>query len=87
MDADIREFARGDDVAYEGWVQQHGGYVLVQRKSDDFMLHESSCGHLELTPEFALTSRPRRWANSREPLIDWAKQATGDRPSLCQSCM
>ena len=87
MDAEVREFARGDDAAYEDWVRQHGGYVLVQRKGDDFMLHEASCGHLDLTAGFALTTRPRRWAKHREPLMGWATQATGDRPSLCQSCM
>src|SRR3954454_19691801 len=70
MDAEIREFARGDDAAYEDWVPQHGGYVLVQRKSDDFMPHEASCGHLDLTPGFALPRRPptlgEGWGVSRD---------------------
>jgi hypothetical protein len=56
MDAEIREFARGDDAAYEDWVLQHGGYVLVQRKDGEFMLHESSCAHLDLTAGFTPSS-------------------------------
>jgi hypothetical protein len=87
MDARIREFAAGDDIAYEDWVRQHGGYVLVERKRDDFMLHESSCAHLQLTTGFTLTSRPRRWSRTRQPLLDWTKQVGGDRPALCRSCM
>ncbi len=87
MAPEIREFGLGDDAAYQDWVRQHGGYVLVQRQVDDFMLHESSCGHLVLTPAFTLTTRPRRWAETREPLIQWTQQATQHGPSLCQSCM
>jgi hypothetical protein len=87
MDDEIEEFARGDDAAYEDWVRRHGGYVLVERK-DSFMLHESTCSHLGLTPgKFTLTMRPRRCAKTRQPLVAFAHARTGDRPLLCQSCM
>lgn len=86
-DTEIRAFTQGDDAAYEDHIRQHGGYVLVERKAD-FMLHEASCGHLDLTPgKFTLTARPRRWAKTRQPLIDWATQRTGSRPAFCQSCL
>jgi hypothetical protein len=68
-------------------VRQHGGYVLVQRKPDDFMLHESSCGHLELTAGFTLSTRPRRWSKTQAPLIAWAEGAVERGPSRCASCM
>jgi hypothetical protein len=87
MDDAIQTFGRGDDAAYEQWVQQHAGYVLVERK-DGFMLHEATCGHLDLTPgEFTLTSRPRRCAETRQALTDFTQRRTGRRPHLCQSCM
>jgi hypothetical protein len=87
MPPEVREFRRGDDAAYEDWMRQHGGYVLVERSGGDFMLHQSACGHLELSPRFTLTTRPRRWAKTRQPLVDRAKQQSGHDPELCQSCM
>ena len=44
----ITTFGRGDDAEYETCVGA-GGYVLVERKLNDFMLHESECTHLRLT--------------------------------------
>jgi hypothetical protein len=86
----IRTFAQGDDAAYEEWVGQHGGYVLTQRSSrgGEFMLHDSDCLHLELTSgSFRLTARPRRWAKTRQPLVEWATEHNGSKPLLCQTCM
>jgi hypothetical protein len=43
----IQTFVRGDDDdLYE---TSKDGYVLVERKPNDFMLHESDCSHLQLT--------------------------------------
>ncbi len=86
----IRTFARGDDDAYGDWVRRHGGYVLTARSGPtvEYMLHDAECGHLELTPgRWSLTTRPRRCAPSRQPLIEWTKQQTGAPPLLCQNCM
>jgi hypothetical protein len=83
----IRTFARGDDAAYQAWIDDHGGYVLSQR-SDGFMLHQASCSHLGLTPgQWSLTTRPRRWAQTRQLLIQWTEDQAGRKPLLCQSCM
>ena len=87
MGAEIREFARGDEEAFEDWVARHGGYVIAQRK-DGFMLHEASCGHLGLIPgKFSLTTRPRRWSQTEKPLVDWTEKNTGKAPLRCRSCM
>ncbi len=90
LESSIRAFAHGDDADYLACVEQHGGYVLTQRsrRSDGFMLHEAHCSHLGLTPgAWTLTTRPRRWARSREALVEWTNQQTGTPPVLCQSCM
>ncbi len=86
----ICTFARGDDDAYEDWVRRYGGYVLTARggPAAEYMLHNANCGHLELAAgRWALTARPRRCAESRQPLVEWAKQETAAPPLLCQSCM
>ncbi len=84
---DIKQFARGDETAYQDWVDKHHGYVLAQR-SDGFMLHEASCNHLGLVPgKFALTNRGRRWAESPELLVRWTEQTTGTPPLRCRHCM
>jgi len=81
MENEIREFARGDDSAYEDWVGRHGGYVLAQRK-DGFMLHEASCGHLDLIPgKFSLTARARRWSTNQKPLVESDREAHGEHPA------
>jgi len=68
-------------------VGRHGGYVLAQRK-DGFMLHEASCGHLDLIPgKFSLTARARRWSTNQKPLVEWTEKHTGNTPLRCQSCM
>jgi len=80
-------FSKGDDAAYEEWVQGNVGYVLVER-SGSFMLHQSRCGHLDLTPgQFTLTTNPRRCARTRKPLMDFAEHTAGESPALCQNCM
>ena len=87
MEARIDAFGRGDDPAYEEWVRRNVGYVLVER-DDGFMLHQPSCGHLDLTPgEFTLTTKPRRCSRTRQALIDFAQEQSGEGPALCQSCM
>src|SRR4051812_23488028 len=76
LEPPIRTFARGDDAAYQRWVDDHGGYVLVKRP-DGFMLHQARCSHLDLTPgRWTLTARPRRWAKGRQPLVQWAQKET-----------
>jgi hypothetical protein len=87
MPSEIQMFSKGDDAAYEEWVRRNVGYVLVER-SGGFMLHQSRCGHLDLTPgQFTLTTNPRRCARSRKALTDFAEQRAGESPALCQSCM
>lgn len=84
---DMRTF-HDDDEGYEAWVGQHGGYVLIDRGKNGFMLHISECSHLgRETIAIRLTERPRRWAAKRQTLIDWAVSETGERPKYCSSCM
>jgi len=88
MADEIREFGRGDDDAYEEWVRQHRGYVLVKRGPDDYMLHHAECTHLDLTTgQFSLTQRPRRVSERARTLFDWAQEETGKKPARCSSCM
>jgi len=83
----IEAFIRGDDAAYERCVRG-GGYVLVERKVGDFMLHESDSTHLQLTPgRWQLTDRPRRWHRQSRVLADWAVAQTGTNPRPCTDCM
>ncbi len=86
----IQTFGKGDDTAYEAWVQKHGGYVLTERspKEEGYMLHTADCTHLGLTTgRWSLTGRPRRCSTMRRPLVDWAERESGTKPVLCQSCM
>jgi hypothetical protein len=83
----IQTFVRGDDEVYEDCVRK-GGYVLVERRPGEFMLHESACGHLELTPgRWTLTNRPRRWHRQSRVLDEWAASQTGIKPRRCSTCM
>jgi hypothetical protein len=84
---EIRVF-HNDDAGYEAWVERYGGYVLTERPSGGYMLHESECSHLGRGRDMTLvlTKRSRHWAKARRPLSEWA-QAHGDRPQLCQSCL
>ena len=83
----MQTFVRGDDVVYESCVRR-GGYVLVERKAGDFMLHESECTHLQLTPgRWKLTDRPRRWHRQSRVLAEWTVAQTGTQPRRCADCM
>lgn len=83
----IQTFVRGDDAAYESCVRK-GGHVLVERKPFEFMLHETDCSHLQLTPgRWQLTERPRRWHQQSRVLAEWAVAHTGTKPRRCATCM
>jgi hypothetical protein len=87
MSNPIQAFGLGEDDDYNEWARRNVGYVLVERP-EGYMLHLSRCGHLDLTPgSFTLTSKPRRCARTRQALVEFAEQQTGESPALCQSCM
>ena len=83
----IRVF-RHEDIAYEDWIARHGGYVLVQRHPQEYMLHLSDCSHLGREhDDIMLTEKPRRWAREGATLIKWTQEEIGSGPLRCQSCM
>ena len=85
--AGIETFVRGDDAGYEDCVRK-GGYVLLERRPGDLMLHEADCTHLQLTPgRWKLTDRPRRWHRQSRVLAEWALAKTGIKPRRCADCM
>jgi hypothetical protein len=82
----IRIFDRGEVASYEEWVRKHGGYVLTQR-TDGFMLHHAECSIFGLIPGTFDIAKPRRWASTRGPLVEWTEDRTGNTPLLCRRCM
>ncbi len=62
---------------------------MLQERSqpiDRFMLHHAYCAHLRLTRgEWSLTTRPRRWAAEREPLVAFGLERTGREQSHVQA--
>jgi hypothetical protein len=77
-----------DDVGYEDWTNRHGGYVLIQRKKSEYMLHLADCSHLgRESDNISLTEKPRRWAKKTSHLVEWANEKAGADPLRCTSCM
>jgi hypothetical protein len=77
-----------NDAGYEAWVARRGGYVLTVRGAGSYMVHISECGHLGRdTVALRLTEKPRRWAQKRQTLIDWAVAEAGVGPAFCGTCM
>jgi hypothetical protein len=79
---------RDDDALYEEWTARQGGYVLVERSPDEYMLHIADCMHLERESDaIRITQNPRRWSRSRRPLEKWTELKTGGPPAYCGTCM
>jgi hypothetical protein len=88
MDGEEPRVFHNDDQAYEGWVAQHGGYVLTAPRRGEYMLHDSKCPHLGRDGDAALnlTRKPRRWARQQATLVAWTRRAVGTEPLSCRTC-